>query len=156
MHIAAFKQVAGTSLVIWSLSFRCPPTLIIAWARELEQAGSPDLEKKRLRQQLRGKPFVVAAERSSGGKEARGLIAATKRWDFLLNVGSELQAEARGHQQIARGGQCDGVQDQRIEIRRKEQGVWQDRAERLQHEQFVVQIGAEYPYRLNTSPIFRS
>lgn len=82
------------------------------------------------------------------------MVAASKWRNFSLNVGSELQTEARCNQEIAREGQRDRMQHQGIKIRRKEQGIGQQWSQRLQHEQFVVQIGAENPDCLDAVLIF--
>jgi hypothetical protein len=81
-------------------------------------------------------------DRNAGRKELCGLVVATERRNLSLDVGPELQTEARCNQKIASEGLRARIQQQGIEIGGEEPRVRQQRPQGLQHQQLVVDVGA--------------
>ena len=96
---------------------------------------------------------ALAAGRDAGREELCGLVAAPERRDLSLDVGPELQTEARCNQKIAGEGLRARMQQQGIEIGGEEPRVRQQGPQRLQHQQLVVDVGAEDSNSLDAASI---
>src|ERR1700751_3390548 len=83
-------------------------------ARKLERARGADLEQQGLHQP--GRRACLAADSDSGREEPSRLVVVSKWRDSPLYVRSELQAEVRSDQEIARRGQHGGMEQHGIEI----------------------------------------
>ena len=122
---------------------------------KLKRARGPDLEQQGGRQPiLFGR--ALAAGRDAGREELCGLVATPERRDLSLDVGPEPQTEARSNQKIAGEGLRPRMQQQGIEIGGEEPRVRQQRPQGLQHQQLVVDVGAEDSDGLDAASILAS
>src|SRR6478672_4157570 len=83
-------------------------------------------------------------ERMQDGKECRGLIAVSERWNVVLQRWMQLQSKMRGNDEIPSPLVLAGMQQSGIEIRGEENGVGKSFPHGLQDEELVIHIAAEH------------